>query len=199
MPQLDLVLERIMREIVSRASRFRYRRYLDTHGALILGPGVVIRGILHAPKNAPTLKVKFHGLNRIGGGSVIQGRGTLTLGERTYLAEHCFIGCNSSIAIGRDVMIAGSVSIRDTDHNFARLDIPMNRQGITTEPVKIGNDVWIGHGACVLKGVTIGDGAIIAAGAVVIRDVASMEIVGGVPARVIGRRDGKSFESESNL
>lgn len=130
---------------------------------------------------------------------IIQGSGKLTFGARSFVGEYSVIGCNSEIEIGQDVMIAQAVTIRDTDHAFDRLDLPMNRQGIVTAPISIGDDVWIGHGASILKGVTIGKGAVIAAGAVVNRDVASMEIVGGVPARVIGRRDGAGSGAESSL
>lgn len=87
-------------------------------------------------------------------------------------------------------MIAPSVSIRDTDHGFSRTDIPMMQQDLDTSPVCIGDDVWIGHGAIILKGVRIGDGAIVAAGAVVTRNVAPFSIVGGVPAREIAKRNG---------
>ncbi len=132
--------------------------------------------------------ITLKGRNTIARGTIIQGAGHLTLGENSYLREYCVIGVNSEIRIGRDAMIAPAVTIRDTDHAFARTDIPMNQQGITTAPVIIGDDVWIGHGASVLKGVTIGDGAIIAAGAVVTMDVAPYDIVGGVPARRIGSR-----------
>jgi acetyltransferase-like isoleucine patch superfamily enzyme len=85
-------------------------------------------------------------------------------------------------------MIAQLVSIRDTDHGYKRMDIPMNQQGIETDSVAIGNDVWIGHGVLITKGVTIGEGAIVAGGAVVTKDVPAFTIVGGVPAKLIKQR-----------
>ncbi|QRD53838.1 acyltransferase (plasmid) [Pseudosulfitobacter pseudonitzschiae] len=85
-------------------------------------------------------------------------------------------------------MIAQSVSIRDTDHVFSRTDKPMNQQGIITAPIIVEDNVWIGHGATVLKGVRIGTGSVIAAGAVVVRDVEPFSIVGGVPAKKISSR-----------
>ncbi|MBU2537741.1 MAG: acyltransferase [Proteobacteria bacterium] len=85
-------------------------------------------------------------------------------------------------------MIAQAVSIRDTDHAFEDANLPMTQQSIITSSVVVEDDVWIGHGATILKGVHVGKGAIIAAGAVVTRDVAPYSIVGGVPAKLIRNR-----------
>ncbi|MBT8255235.1 MAG: acyltransferase [Bacteroidia bacterium] len=82
-------------------------------------------------------------------------------------------------------MIADAVSIRDTDHNFQDDSIPMNKQGFSTAPVKIMDNVWLGYGAVITKGVTIGSGAIVGANAVVTSDVPENAIVGGVPAKII--------------
>ncbi|MBR76462.1 MAG: acetyltransferase [Flavobacteriales bacterium] len=86
-------------------------------------------------------------------------------------------------------MIAQAVTIRDTDHNFNSIDLPMIKQGITTSSVLIDDDVWIGHGVIITKGVKIGKGSIIAAGAVVTKDIPAYSIAGGVPARVIKKRE----------
>ena len=67
----------------------------------------------------------------------------------------------------------------------------MRTQGIVSSPVLVEDDVWIGHGAIILKGVSIGTGAIISAGSVVTKTVPAYSIVGGVPAQIIGRRDSK--------
>jgi acetyltransferase-like isoleucine patch superfamily enzyme len=64
----------------------------------------------------------------------------------------------------------------------------MKNQGIITTPIVIEDDVWIGHGAVILKGVTLGQGSIIAASAVVTKDVSPYSIVGGIPAKIIGSR-----------
>lgn len=188
MLKLERLFERLAAILVSRMGRLRYRRHLDICGPLSIGKGVIIRSFWGVNrKNAP-IRVVTIGHNSIGSGTVIQGTGRLSIGKNTFFGEYCIVGCNAEITIGQDVMIAQAVTIRDTDHAFERTDIPMNQQGITTAPILIGDDVWIGHGAAVLKGVTIGNGAIIAAGAVVNRDVAPYDIVGGVPARVIGNR-----------
>lgn len=188
MLKIDTLLDRLEQGLFSRMKRWRYRHSLKSGGPLRVGRGVVIRRFRGGDGTLPPLRIVAAGHNTIGIGVIIQGSGQLVLGEKSFFGDYCVIGCNSEITIGRDVMIAQAVTIRDTDHAFARTDIPMNRQGITTAPIRIGDDVWIGHGATILKGVTIGEGAIVAAAAVVLRDVAPYAIVGGVPARVIGNR-----------
>ena len=101
-------------------------------------------------------------------------------------------GLQRAHRIGDDCLLAEMVSIRDHDHNFARLDVPIRQQGATCAPVKIGRDVWLGAKVTVLKGVSIGDGAIIGANSVVTRDVPPRAIAVGSPARVIKMRDGSA-------
>jgi maltose O-acetyltransferase len=110
------------------------------------------------------------------------------------------IGCNSGIGvncmlqgqvkIGNDVMMGPEVLIFTQNHQFNRIDIPMNKQGhMPSEPVVIGNDVWIGQRCIILPGVTIGNGTILAAGAVVTKDVPDWAIVGGNPGKIIRYRN----------
>lgn len=120
---------------------------------------------------------------------VIQGSGKLVLGKNSYISPFSIIGVNESINIGKNVMIATGVSIRDTDHTFNDMSVPMINQGITTKEVIIGDDVWIGHGVVITKGITIGNGSIIGANAVVTKDVPDFAIVAGVPAKVIRHRE----------
>ncbi|MDP4120713.1 MAG: acyltransferase [Bacillota bacterium] len=96
-----------------------------------------------------------------------------------YINSDTRIFCHEEINIGENVAIAEGVMIRDSDnHDVFGSD---NK----TQPINIGNHVWIGMRAMILKGVTIGDGAIIAAGAVVTKDVPPKCLVGGVPAKII--------------
>lgn len=86
-------------------------------------------------------------------------------------------------------MMGTDVVVITKNHAFNQTDIPMMQQGFEDErPVIIGNDVWIGDRVIILPGVHIGDGAIIAAGAVVTKDVPAYAIVGGVPAKLIRMR-----------
>jgi acetyltransferase-like isoleucine patch superfamily enzyme len=85
-------------------------------------------------------------------------------------------------------MIGPSVVISSTDHEFGGLSTPMAHQGLRRSAVRIADDVWIGANAVVVAGVSIGRGAVVAAGAVVTGDVAEFDVVGGVPARPIKSR-----------
>ncbi len=86
-------------------------------------------------------------------------------------------------------MFAEMVSIRDHDHNFDELDTPVREQGFVGAPVKIGNNVWVGAKATILRGITIGNNVIIGANAVVSKDIPDNSIAVGVPARVIRMRE----------
>jgi UDP-3-O-[3-hydroxymyristoyl] glucosamine N-acyltransferase len=112
---------------------------------------------------------------------------SVRVGARTTIGFHTLIYASAAIEIGADCMIAPFVHIVDSEHGLSR-GAPMNRQPNVARPVRIGDDVWIGSHAVVLMGVTIGDGAVVAAGSVVRDDVAPYRIVGGVPARTIGER-----------
>ena len=112
---------------------------------------------------------------------------------RVHFGNRVFVGCNAEFDIstelwvGDDVLIAPGCFITDHSHGRA-VGLPMAVQDCEASAVRIEDDVWIGANAVILPGVTIASGAIVAAGAVVHRNVAAMDIVGGVPARVIGNR-----------
>jgi acetyltransferase-like isoleucine patch superfamily enzyme len=114
--------------------------------------------------------------------------GFVHVGDRSWIGPFCVIYGNGGVRIGRDVMVAAHSCITSVGHRHDLLHIPMMAQGIEVGPVTIADDVWIGMNCTILPGVTIGRGAIVAAGAVVRNDVAPFTIVGGVPAREIGRR-----------
>jgi acetyltransferase-like isoleucine patch superfamily enzyme len=114
--------------------------------------------------------------------------GVIRMGANVRVNAGAFIVSYAEVSIGDDAMIAEYVGIRDADHGMAP-DRPIRVQPHAAKPVRIGNDVWIGRGSVVLKGVTIGDGAVVAANSVVTHDVPPMTIVAGTPARVLRRRD----------
>jgi bifunctional N-acetylglucosamine-1-phosphate-uridyltransferase/glucosamine-1-phosphate-acetyltransferase GlmU-like protein len=110
---------------------------------------------------------------------------SLVIGNNVGISHYCFISVRGDVRIGNDVIIGPRVSIFSENHNFSDAKIPIKHQGVTKKPTIIGNNIWIGANSCIMAGVAIGDGAIIAAGAVVTKDVLPMNIVGGVPAKVI--------------
>lgn len=114
--------------------------------------------------------------------------GRIELGPRARINAGCTLVSYASISIGEDTLIGEYVSIRDADHGIAVGAGPIRSQPHGARPIRIGRDVWIARGAAILKGVTIGDGAVIGANSVVNRDVPSMAIVAGAPARLIRMR-----------
>jgi acetyltransferase-like isoleucine patch superfamily enzyme len=112
---------------------------------------------------------------------------SVTLGDFVFIGAGSEIDIAHRVTIGAHTLLAPGVFITDHTHNAAR-GILLQDQGIRSAPVVIGDDVWLGTKAVVLSGVTIGDGAIVGAGAVVTKDVPAHAIVAGVPARVIGER-----------
>jgi acetyltransferase-like isoleucine patch superfamily enzyme len=108
-------------------------------------------------------------------------------GTSIHLYFHC--GAVSSVKIGKNVLIAGRVFITDHDHEFED-SAPLSKgSGLRSEPVIIEDEVWIGEGAVILKGVTVGKRSVIGANAVVTKNVPPYTIVGGVPARFIRKID----------
>jgi len=122
---------------------------------------------------------------------------TISIGDRSGIGVGSWI--RADLTIGRDVMMGPRVVIYGRDHVVSRTDIPMMDQGMGEYvPIRIDDDVWIGAGAIILKGVHIQRGAIIAAGAVVTKSVPPYAIVGGNPAKVIKFREGAPVQVASN-
>lgn len=113
--------------------------------------------------------------------------GEISIGHRSGLGVNCSI--RGPLTIGEDVMMGPDVVILTHTHVTSRIDIPMGQQGGEIRPVTIGNDVWIGMRSIIMPGVTIGNGDVIGAGAIVTKDVPDYAIVGGVPAKIIRFRN----------
>ncbi len=120
-----------------------------------------------------------------GGRIFVNKNASLKLGSG-YINNKITLHCFQKIEIGEDVAIGENVTIRDSDSHI----ITSNPNAAMTLPITIGNHVWIGMNVIILKGVTIGDGAIIAAGSVVTRDVPNKSMAAGVPARIIKQNVG---------
>jgi maltose O-acetyltransferase len=113
----------------------------------------------------------------------------IEIGKDTIIGDHVFLDGRAVLKIGNHVDIASSVMIYNSEHDIESDDFRARE-----EPVGIGDYVFIGPRAIILPGVTIGRGSVIAAGAVVTKDVPSNVIVGGVPATIIGKRANKKLD-----
>ncbi len=168
--------------------------------------GTALRWVCWAPLFASCGRVRF------GTGVDMAGMRNMRLADGVRVGRHCFLSAQHGrlelggrvalspcvhvcaddgvIVIGAHTAIGMNTVLRAANHRTDRLDVPMMDQGHVPGVITIEEDVWIGAGCVITPDVTIGRGAVVGAGAVVTRDVAPMTVVGGVPARVIGRRDG---------
>jgi len=130
------------------------------------------------------------------GGKRYQGQSPvkIKIGDNVDIGNNSFITANNSIEIGDNVIMSSYVFISDHDHGFAHIDKDLRDQPLTENGfVKIGKNVFLGVKSSVLKNVTIGERAVVAANAVVTKDVPAYTIVAGNPARII-----KKFDFEQN-
>jgi maltose O-acetyltransferase len=113
---------------------------------------------------------------------------TLRVGNRSQIGMNSRI--DRDVTIGEDVLMGPDVVLMTIGHAFSDPNIPINQQGGTVrQPIRIGNDVWLGTRVLVLPGVEIGDGSVIGAGSVVTKSIPPMSIAVGVPAKVVRSRN----------
>jgi acetyltransferase-like isoleucine patch superfamily enzyme len=112
----------------------------------------------------------------------------IQIGKHVYINRSTILDASLSITIGDDTMIGPNCYLTDHDHGLD-LDATLGEQPLVEAPLHIGDNVWIGAHATILKGVTVGEQAVVAAGAVVTQDVPPRTIVGGVPARPLRTRE----------
>src|SRR5205814_5157841 len=116
----------------------------------------------------------------------------LELGRNVGISPHSQLNAAGGIEIGDDTLIGPGCTLWSVNHRFQDPDVPIRLQGYDARRIVIGNDCWIAARSIVLPGVRIGSGSVVAAGAVVNRSCEPRSILAGVPARVIGTRDGAS-------
>ena len=163
--------------------KLRWRGRLVTDGLAFVAPDVSFE----IGKGA---KVHLGRWSWIGHGTKIRAHeGEVVIGAKTVLGQECTISSFQHVAIGRECIVADRVMLIDFDHGVVEVERPIREQGIYKRDVRVGNNVWIGYGACFLRGVTVGDNCIVGTSTVVTKDVPDNAVVGGVPARILRMRD----------
>jgi acetyltransferase-like isoleucine patch superfamily enzyme len=112
----------------------------------------------------------------------------LIVGDNVGMGTHGFFGCAGGIEIGSNTIFGNYVSLHSENHNYMNINIPIRLQGVSRKGIVIGNDCWIGAKVTILDAAHIGDGCIVAAGAVVRGEIPPYSVVGGVPAKIIKSR-----------
>jgi acetyltransferase-like isoleucine patch superfamily enzyme len=163
--------------------KLRWRGRLVTDGLCFIGPGVTF-------EIGRSARVRLGRWSWIGHGCKVRvHEGELSIGAKSVLGQECTISTFQSITIGRECIIADRVMMIDFDHGMVEVERPIREQGIYKRDVSIGHNCWIGYGACILRGVTVGDNAVIGTSSVVTCDVPANAVVGGIPAKVIRMRE----------
>ncbi len=114
---------------------------------------------------------------------------SIKIGNNVGIGEFAYLGGAGGLEIGNDCIVGQYLSCHPENHNYEDVDIEIRHQGVNRKGIKIGNNCWIGSKVTILDGVEIGDGCIIAAGAVVNKSFPSNSIIGGLPAKLLKKRD----------
>ncbi|HET8672324.1 MAG TPA: acyltransferase [Thermoleophilaceae bacterium] len=169
--------------------RLLRRRFLTTYGRRLKIDGLCFIGPRVTLQIGKTARVELGRWSWLGHGTKIRcHEGVVSIGAKTVLGQECTISAFQHVSIGRECVIADRVMLIDFDHGMVEVERPIRVQGIYKRDTRIGNNVWIGYGACILRGVTVGDNAVIGTSAVVTKDVPPNAVVGGVPAQIIRMR-----------
>ena len=152
-------------------------------GLLFLGRGLELQ-------IARRGRVEFGRFVWIGDGTKIRcHEGVVEIGAKTVMGQECTISAYQRVRIGEQCVIADRAMFIDFDHGVVEVERPIRVQGIYKRDVEVGSNVWIGYGACILRGVRVGDNSIVGTNSVVTKDVPANAVVAGIPARVIRMRE----------
>jgi acetyltransferase-like isoleucine patch superfamily enzyme len=162
--------------------KLRFRGRLRTDGIAFVGPGVQFEigrdAVVHLGR-----------WSWIGHGCKIRAHeGEVRIGAKSVLGQEVTISAYQHVSIGRECIVADRAMLIDFDHGMSDVERPVREQGIYKRDVRIGHNVWIGYGACFLRGTTVGDNCAVGTYAVVTGDVPDNAVVAGVPARVLRMR-----------
>jgi acetyltransferase-like isoleucine patch superfamily enzyme len=163
--------------------KLRHGKRLQTDGICFICPGVQL-------EIGPRATLRIGRWAWLGHGTKIRvHEGEVSIGAKTVMGQECTISAFQRVCIGRDCIVADRVMLIDFDHGVVEVERPIRLQGIYKRDVHVGHNVWLGYGACILRGVVVGDNAIIGTSAVVTKEVPANAVVGGSPARLIRMRD----------
>ena len=163
--------------------KVRFRGRLKTDGFAFVCPGVT----LEIGKDAV---VHLGRWSWIGHGSKIRAHeGEVRIGAKSVLGQECTVSSFQHVSIGRECIVADRVMLIDFDHGVVEVERPIRHQGIYKRDVRVGHNVWIGYGAAFLRGVTVGDNAVVGTYTVVNKDVPANAVVAGVPVRLLRMRE----------
>ena len=166
------------RRLLTRAGR-RWR----TDGLLFLGRGLELQ-------IARRGEVRFGRFVWIGDGTKIRcHEGVVEIGAKTVIGQECTISAYQRVRIGAQCVVADRAMFIDFDHGVVEVERPIRLQGIYKRDVEVGSNVWIGYGACVLRGVSVGDNSIVGTNSVVTKDVPANAVVAGIQARIVRMRE----------
>jgi acetyltransferase-like isoleucine patch superfamily enzyme len=172
------------------ALRLARRRFLSAAGYRMKLGGMLFLGRRVTLQVGRGARLRFGRWVWIGDGTKIRcHEGEVRIGDKTVLGQDCTISAYQRVSIGEQCILADRVMLIDFDHNVVEVERPIRVQGIYKRDVRVGSNVWIGFGAQILRGVSVGDNAIVGAGSIVTKDVPANGVVGGAPARLIRMRD----------
>jgi acetyltransferase-like isoleucine patch superfamily enzyme len=163
--------------------KLRYGKRFQTDGMCFICPGVKFE-----IGRSATLRIGRW--SWVGHGSKIRvHEGEVRIGAKTVMGQECTISAYQHVEIGEQCIVADRVMLIDFDHGVVEVERPIRLQGIYKRDVRVGSNVWIGYGACILRGVSVGHNSIVGTNAVVTKDVPENAVVGGVPAKVLRMRE----------
>jgi acetyltransferase-like isoleucine patch superfamily enzyme len=170
--------------------RYLWRRLLTPAGWRWQTDGPVFFGKRLELQIAKRGTIRFGRFVWIGDGTKIRcHEGEVILGQKTVLGQECTISAYRHVRIGEQCVVADRAMFIDFDHGVVEVERPIRVQGIYMRDVDVGSNVWVGYGACVLRGIRVGDNSIIGANSVLTKDVPANAVVGGVPARLLRVRE----------
>ena len=163
--------------------KLRFRGRLQVDGIAFICPGVKF-------EIGPNAKLRLGRWCWVGNDTKIRvHEGEVSIGAKTVMGQECTISAFQHVTIGRECIVADRVMLIDFDHGIVEVERPIRVQGIYKRDVDVGHNVWMGYGACVLRGCSVGDNSVIGTYAVVTDDIPADVVAAGVPAKVLRKRD----------